>query len=143
VYERVFRSFNSVPEEQLRIHIDRIANSEIDILVEDIEYFVFIEAKIVAAGQKVKFENNGGVHQLVRQYVQGRLLVPFIGKTFALATLGANNAQPIKIELNETERALIRLVGEEKQELTVPDLAWTLMKGTTQAEGTLGDFRKK
>jgi len=134
VYERVFRSFSSVPEEQLRIHIDRIANSEIDILVEDVEYFVFIEAKIVAAGQKVKFENSSGVHQLVRQYVQGWLLAPLIGKTFALATLGANNAQPITIRLNETEQALVRLVGEEKQELKVPDLEWTLMRAMAQAD---------
>jgi len=130
----VFRSFSSVPEEQLRIHIDRIANSEIDILVEDVEYFVFIEAKIVAAGQKVKFENSSGVHQLVRQYVQGWLLAPLIGKTFALATLGANNAQPITIRLNETEQALVRLVGEEKQELKVPDLEWTLMRAMAQAD---------
>jgi hypothetical protein len=136
VYECVFHSFRSVPEEKLRKHIDRIANSEIDILIEDIEYFAFIEAKIVPERGKVKFENKDGVHQLVRQYVQGQILSALIDKTFVLATLGANNAQPIEIQLNETEQELIRLIGEERQQLKVPDFPWTIMRITDQPDET-------
>lgn len=140
VYDRVFASLRttavSVPEEDLRTHVARVVNTEIDILVEDVEYFVFIEAKVVAVGQKVKFEKIGGVHQLVRQYIQGRILETLTGKTFALATIGANNEQPIKIPLNPTERDLLRLVDEERQSLEIPDLAWTLLSATAQAAGT-------
>jgi len=139
VYECVFGSLPmdtvSIPEKDLRTHVARVVNSEIDILVEDVEYFLFIEAKVAIVGRKVKFENTDGVHQLVRQYIQGRILVTLIGKQFALATIGANNAQPITIRLNETEQALLRLVGEERQLLEIPDLAWTLLSATDQAGG--------
>jgi len=130
VYDRVFRSLPvqkvSIPEEHLRRHVARVVDSEIDLLVEDVKYFVFIEAKEAIPRRKIKFEKQGGVHQLVRQYVQGRILETLVGKQFALATIGANNAQPIKIPLNETEQVLLSLVGEERQLLEIPDLAWTL-----------------
>jgi len=98
---------------------------------------VFIEAKVPREDQKVKFEKTGGVHQLVRQYIQGRILESLVGKTFALATIGANNAQMIEIRLNDKEQALVRLVGEERQELKIPDLEWTLLSATGQAAGAL------
>ena len=131
VYDRVFGSLPtdkvSVPDGQLRAHVERVVNSEIDILVEDIEYFAFIEAKIVKQGQKVKFEN-GGIHQLVRQYVQGKILEQLTSKTFELATIGVTDkAQVTKIDLNDTELALLRLVGEEKRSLAVVDLPWSVM----------------
>jgi len=141
VYKRVFNSFSSVPEEQLRVHIDTIANTEIDILIEDADYFLFIEAKVPSAKQKIIFQNGSGVHQLVRQYVQGRLLAEIVNKRFALGTLGANNAQPIKIQLNETEQALIRLLGQETKELSVPDFAWTLIGSTPQAAMSVAALR--
>jgi len=136
MYDRVLGSLPtdkvSVPEGQLRPHLKRVVNSEIDILVEDIEYFAFIEAKIVRQGQKVKFENKHGVHQLVRQYVQGKILEQLTSKTFELATIGVTDkAQVTKIELNDTERALLRLVGKEKRSFEVVDLSWSVMTAGT------------
>jgi len=133
VYNRVFESLPTgkvpVPEGQLRAHVARVVDSEIDILVEDIEYFVFIEAKIVRQGRKVKFEN-GGIHQLVRQYVQGRILEELTGKTFELATIGATDKSEVTtIDLNDTELALLHLVGEKKQSLEVVGLSWSVMTG--------------
>jgi hypothetical protein len=117
------------------MQVDRIADTEIDILVEDLEYFVFIEAKIPRENQQVKFEKTGGVHQLVRQYVQGKLLAKLIQKPFALATVGANNGQAIKILLNPTEQALLSLVSDQGPILEIPDLAWTLLSAMAQMAG--------
>ena len=135
VYDRVFGSLPtdkvSVPEGQLRAHVGRVVDSEIDILVEDVEYFVFIEAKIVRPGRKVKFEN-GGIHQLVRQYVQGKILEQITSKTFELATIGVTDkAQMTKIDLNDTELALVQLVGEEMRSLEVVDLSWSDLRYET------------
>ncbi len=111
-------------DKDLLMHVTRLVNSEIDILVEDHDYFLFIEAKIPTPSGKVKFQIIGGVHQLVRQYVQGRVLEKLTGKRFALAAVGANNAEPIKIDLGVTERALLSLINEDKQSLEIIDLSW-------------------
>lgn len=128
VYDYVFDSLPTlkVPlsQDDLRVHVRRIVNSEIDILVEDLNYFVFIEAKEAMPGQKIIFQDRGGVRQLVRQYLQGKILQKFLGKAFALAAIGANNAQPININLNEIERGLLQLVDEKKESLEVIDLSW-------------------
>lgn len=98
-------------------------DSEIDILIEDIDYFVFIEAKFPKQGHNVKFEP-GEVHQLVRQYVQGRILENIMNKSFAFATIGAKNGQAIDLTLGEPEKALLRLVNEDKESLRIVDLCW-------------------
>ena len=78
VYDHVFQSLPtnglSIPQDELRPHVGHTVDSEVDILVEDLDYFVFIEAKEVVIGRKVKFEKKRGVHQLVSQYVQGKIL---------------------------------------------------------------------
>jgi predicted GTPase len=117
----------SLTDKELRLHLRRIVNSEIDILVEDFDYFLFIEAKVATAGQKIKFQTIAGVHQLVRQYIQGRILEKLIGKRFDLVTIGAHNAQTIKIPFNTTEQALLSVVNEEKKSLQVIDFPWTLI----------------
>lgn len=137
VYELVLGSLASSIAFDLQKHVTRAADTEIDILVEDVEYFVFIEAKVPGEGQKVKFEKTGGVHQLVRQYVQGRILERCITKTFALATIGANNAKPISLHLNEREEALLRAVGENRQSLEIPDLSWSLLSPSRRAAGVM------
>lgn len=136
VYERVLASLPRLIPSDLRMHVARAADTEIDILVEDGEYFVFIEAKIPADDRKVKFEKTRGVHQLVRQYIQGRILQTLIGKTFALATIGANHEQTIEIPLNATEKKLLHAVGEERQLLEIPDLPWGLLSATPNAGAT-------
>ncbi len=118
------------PAIDLRQHLTRTINSEIDILVEDFDYFLFIEAKTPKAGRKTKFQTLNGVHQMVRHYVQGRILEKLIDKPFALATIGANNAEPLEIPLNGTEQALLHLVSEERQTLEIQDLPWTLFTAT-------------
>ena len=120
----------------MRTHVARVADTEIDILVEDVNYFVFIEAKIPGKNGKIKFEKTGGVHQLLRQYIQGKVLEGLIDKPFAaLATIGANSGQPIKVKLNDREQALLRLAGEGNQELEIPDLDWSLLDATGQSDG--------
>jgi hypothetical protein len=142
VYERVLASLPEVNVSDLRIQVARIADTEIDILVEDLEYFVFIEAKIPRENQQVKFEKTGGIHQLVRQYVQGKLLAKLIQKPFALATVGANNGQTIKILLNPAEQALCSLVDEQRATLEIPDLAWALLSATAPTVGVAAsDFQ--
>jgi hypothetical protein len=126
VYEHVFTSLPQ-PQEELRVHVRAIVNSEIDILVEDADYFLFVEAKIPIDGQTIKFQMIRGVHQLVRQYVQGRILEKCIRKPFALVTIGANSGETIRIDLNPTEQELLRLVGEEKESREIIDLPWSLL----------------
>ena len=49
VYSRIVESFHTypdpAPDNSLISHIQRIGDTEIDILIEDREYFVFVEAK--------------------------------------------------------------------------------------------------
>jgi hypothetical protein len=113
-------------DKELLTQVTRLVNSEIDILVEDHDYFLFIEAKIPTSSGKVKLQVIEGVHQLVRQYVQGRILEKLTGKRFALAAVGANNAEPLKRNLGVTERALLRLINEDKESLEIIDLSWPL-----------------
>ncbi|MDE2059800.1 MAG: hypothetical protein KGL31_01075 [candidate division NC10 bacterium] len=138
VYDRVFDSLPTgkvaVLEDQLRTHVASVVDNEIDLLVEDIDYFVFIEAKFPKQDHNAKFEP-GVVHQLVRQYVQGRILEAITNKTFTLATIGANNGQPIDLRLSERERVLLRLVNEEREQLRVIDLAWPpILAAASEAE---------
>jgi len=128
VYNQVFQSLPTdnlqMPPDELRAHVGHTVDSEVDILVEDIEYFVFIEAKEVAASRRVKFEKKRGVHQLVSQYVQGRILQKMISKVFVLATIGANEGETLNTKLNPAELSLLQLVGEHKDVLSVVDLTW-------------------
>lgn len=139
VYNHVFQSLPtdrlSMPQDQLRSHVGHTVDSEVDLLVEDIEYFIFIEAKEVAPGGKVKFEKKAGVYQLVSQYVQGKILAKLISKFFAIATIGANKGETLEIKLNPAERALLQLVGEDKECLSVVDLTWPSLAVTAQASG--------
>lgn len=124
---------------EVRAHMTHIMNSEIDILVEDSGYFLFVEAKITSPGQKIKSPT---LRQLVRQYIQGRILERLmheefsLKKTFALAAIGANHEQTIEIFPNPTERALLRLIGYEGNSLKIPDLAWAHLSASAQAVGT-------
>lgn len=137
VYKRVLNLAPGPIPSDLQKYVERAADTEIDLLVEDREYFVFIEVKIPADDRKVKFEKTGGVHQLIRQYVQGKILERVIGnKTFALATIGANHGQTIELRLNDTERALLRAVEEDKQLLAIPDLQWGLLDTLRDVAGT-------
>ena len=128
VYARIVESFQmylgTTPDESLIPHIHRLANTEIDILIEDCEYFVFVEAKNVPEGKKPKFETTGGVHQLVRQYLQGKLLEKVISKTFALATIDVNSGSDVEIELNDLEARMLNLVGVTATTHSVVDLLW-------------------
>ncbi|SRR5260370_388093 len=98
VDDRVFQelSMDRMTYSALQPHLSRVINTEIDILIEDLDYFAFVEAKEPKPGGKAKFQNQGGVHQLVRQYAQGKILERSISKTFALATIGANNGQTLE-----------------------------------------------
>lgn len=125
----------SIAQKELRPHVLRVINSEIDILVEDVHYFAFIEAK-EAMGQKIRFQDKGGVRQLIRQYIQGKILEKLTGKVFALATIGANQAQVMTVEkLSEVEHALLQLVRDERHSLEIVDLSWTSRSVLSQSAG--------
>jgi hypothetical protein len=125
-------STTATPEGSLRGQLLNLINSEIDILIEDTDYFLFAEAKVPNVSGKVRFEKSNGVHQLVCQYVQGKILEKLLGKRFLLAALGANKGEWIVLKLSKTEQALLRLVDEERISLEVPDIAWSTL---TAAEG--------
>ena len=123
--EAVKEHFGNVPE-NLVLRVQSLADAEIDILIEDNAYFTFIEAKEVRAPGKVKFERSEkghGVHQLVRQYLQGKILEQLIGKPFALATIGANQGNPVEVFSEDSDRQLLQHFGQLLQ-LTVIDLEW-------------------
>ena len=121
--ESVQEQFGAVPD-HLVPKIESFADTEIDILIEDEDYFVFIEAKLVAPGRAARFgRNKEGVHQLVRQQLQGKILEKLIDKQFALATIGANQGNPVEVFPEDSDRELLQLFGQTPQ-LTVVDLEW-------------------
>ncbi len=136
VFESLETSKVSVPTEELRIYVKRMVDSEIDVLVEDYDYFVFIEAKETAPGQTTVFQDRRGIRQLVRQYVQGHVLARITEKKFFLATIGANKAQPTVLDkFSRAELALLQLVSDEVQPLRVVDLCWPTTAATAQGAG--------
>lgn len=109
-----------------------VVDCEIDILVEDAECFFFVETKIPVGGTAIDwYRGKHGAHQLVHQYLQGKLLKKLAApeKEFALATVGANNGKPQNIELNETELELLALVDYEGRSLRIPDFPLKLLAG--------------
>ena len=74
--------------EQIAEFVDDIANTEVDLLIEDHDYFIFVEAKDPPEGRPARFEIKRGVHQLVLQYAEGLFLAKKTKKKFFLATLG-------------------------------------------------------
>ena len=140
VYERIFERAGRPSDEidknpPLKAMLDSVANAEVDLLIESANYFIFIEAKVCKkSGAKSRFQRNkeeyGATHQLVRQFVQGRLLANQIDKTFMLATLGASEKGSIKIELRECDKRLLKVVGQSGQEFPFPDVPnfrWNLL----------------
>ena len=115
--------------------LESVANTEVDLLIESANYFIFIEAKVLKkSGAKAEFhrstEGYGATHQLVRQFVQGRLLARQIKKEFMLATLGASDESSIHVELSECDRRLLEVVGQSGQEFPFPDVSnfrWKLL----------------
>lgn len=134
VYDYVFRTLPtagvSIPEQDVRKHVGHTVDSEIDILIEDKDYFIFLEAKEPSPKGRVKFERKSGVHQLVHQYLQGKILEGELKgkKKFVLATIGINQGGTLKHTLHSTEQALLKLVGEEQPILEVVDLSWDCLR---------------
>lgn len=111
--------------DDLYYQLQRSADAEIDLLIEDSDYFIFAEVKDPLPGKKAKFETTGGVHQLVRQFVQGKLLERLIQKEFLLCTVGAGLSGPLR--LNDVEKALLAAVGGPGDELDIKDFGWNLL----------------
>jgi len=105
--------------------LQRSADTEIDLLIEDSDYFIFAEVKDPPPGKKAKFETKGGVHQLVRQFVQGKLLERLIRKEFLLCTVGAGLFGPLR--LNDVEKGLLAAVGGPGDGLDIKDFNWDLL----------------
>jgi len=100
---------------------DAIANTEIDLLIEDDDYFIFVEAKDPPEGRPARFQIKDGVHQLVLQYAEGLFLAKKIKKKFFLATLGT------KINyhnLTPKDQTLLAVLGDSTRQLKFCDLPW-------------------
>ena len=109
-----------------------VVDSEIDILVEDAEFFFFVETKIPVGGTDIDwYRGKHAAHQLVHQYLQGKLLKRLAApeKEFALATVGANNGEAHNILLNDIERGLLALVEYDNPVLKIPDLPLNILTG--------------
>ena len=96
-------------------------------LIEDNNYFVFVEVKSPGAGRRPRFtrDREKGIHQLVRQYVQGKFLERAVGKKFMIATIGACGLSPLG--LNQVERLLLEGIGEEREDLEIYDFPWSIL----------------
>src|SRR3990172_8934716 len=96
-------------------------NGEVDLLIEDVAYLIFVEAKI-----KGRFPSKNGLGQLARQLAQGHVLGRLIGKRFILATLGPRSgARPTGLlALNSREESFLQSLGVRETELKVPGLPW-------------------
>jgi len=125
-YQRLFSEVRSpLPRSELNTLITSVADAEIDLLIEDSDYFIFVEVKSPGAGQKPKFTKEKGIHQLVRQYVQGKFLERAVGKQFMIATIGAPLSAPVR--LNQAEKSLLEAIGEEREDLEISDYSWTIL----------------
>ena len=139
VYERIFEWAGHPSDHSENPSIEKmlgpVADAEVDLLIESANYFMFIEAKVrQKPGEKARFHRNkkeyGAIHQLVRQFVQGRLLASQINKTFMLATLGASDGDSVQVELREGDRRLLKVVEQSEQDFPFPDMpnvSWNLL----------------
>ena len=137
VYERIFdwagRPSDEIEEPSLQKILDSVANAEVDLLIESANYFIFIEAK--KPDKKARFSRNkkeyGATHQLVRQFVQGRILANRINKEFMLATLTPDEGS-IRVELSESDKRLLEVVEQGGQEfLDVLNFSWKRLSPKT------------
>ena len=134
VYERIFE-WAGHPSDQKKPTIETmlgpVADAEVDLLIESANYFMFIEAK--KPGEKARFQPNkeeyGAIHQLVRQFVQGRLLASQIDKAFMLATLGASDGDFVQVELREGDGRLLQAVEQSEKNFPspMPNFGWNLL----------------
>jgi len=129
IYRMVFNEFCGVfSQAKDRISRDQamsVADAEIDLLIEDADYFVLVEVKDPLPDRKPRFQNTKGIHQLVRQYVQGVFLSKKINKTFLAATVGAKKALPLS--LNEIDKSLLAMVGNHTGELVISHFDWEVL----------------
>jgi hypothetical protein len=90
-------------------------------LIEDVDYFIFVEAKNPPDGRLPRFQMKRGVHQLVLIYAAGLFLARRIKKRFLLATLGTKMTS---YNLTPLDQTLLALVGDASTELKFCDLSW-------------------
>ena len=79
IFEWAGQPSDAIENPSIEKMLGPVADAEVDLLIESANYFMFIEAKVrQKPGETVRFQRNkkeyGAIHQLVRQFVQGRLL---------------------------------------------------------------------
>jgi hypothetical protein len=128
LYDRIFfeygKHFSDVPElSRLRFkeYVGTVATAEIDLLIEDTEYFIFVEVKDPRENENPRF-SKGPIHQLVRQYVQGNILAKLIEKRFMMATI--KTGLSVLSDLKEPERIALAAVGHLSEDLRICDFDW-------------------
>jgi hypothetical protein len=109
------------PTERLTAFVDDIANTEVNLLIEDVDYFIFVEAKNRPDGRLPRFQMKRGVHQLVFIYAEGLFLASKIKKRFLLATLGTKMTS---YNLTLEDQNFLNLLGDTSKELKFCDLSW-------------------
>ena len=132
IFEWAGHPSDAIENPSIKTMLGPVADTEVDLLIESANYFMFIEAK--KPGEKARFQRNkkeyGAIHQLVRQFVQGRLLASRIDKAFMLATLGASDGDFVQVKLREGDRRLLKVVEQSEQDFPFPDMpnfSWNLL----------------
>jgi hypothetical protein len=129
VCSRILQDYNELyaeikddhPRDELTTLAADIANTEVDLLIEDVDYFVFVEAKDPPDGKLPRFQMRRGLHQLTLIYAQGLFLARKINKRFVLATLGTGITS---YSLREADKKLLACLGDTSDGLTFCDLSW-------------------
>jgi len=131
LYDRIFleygKHFSEVPEVSrlsFKEYVGTVATAEIDLLIEDTEYFIFVEVKDPRENEKPRF-SKGPIHQLVRQYVQGKVLEKLIGKRFMMATI--KTGLSVLADLKEPDRISLAAVGHLSGDLQIRDFDWDVL----------------
>src|SRR5207249_2955117 len=109
--------------EDILKYAEYIGNAEIDLLIEDNEWFMFLEAKL-----KPSFTQSTplNIHQLVRQHVQGKLLEKIERKHFIHGTVGVGKFQ---FEPNEHDKVMLNMVGSSPGDIQeIMDCPWSLLE---------------
>ncbi len=137
VYERIFgwagHPSDLIEKPSIEKMLGPVADTEVDLLIESANYFIFIEAKVrQKPGEKARFQRNkkeyGAIHQMVRQFVQGRLLASQIDTEFMLATL--TDEDFVQVELRKGDRRLLKAVGQSVEDFPFPEMpnfGWNLL----------------
>ena len=124
--EQGTRGYSSEETLQYATHL---ANAEIDLLIEDDDYFMLLESKLIKGSGIAKLTRTKtplSIHQLVRQQAAGKLLERDTRKTFIHGTIGAGR---FAIKPSAHDLTLLSMVGSTMDDLdNIKDCPWSVLE---------------